>query len=173
MGNSALGRAKSNQAHPEKTAQLVEILDPRRLQIFPRPFMKSPISRMWLNDHPPPNTAYDMVSPADLVHPPPFPHSQSQLGCNDQPSVQPKCLVQNPARDIEAMLKDNRQVVATSGGSGAPCHRRHLCTFPPKAKPLGLVILLSNRHSLSKSPIYLTKEEPVFYDRDIWSSGPG
>lgn len=53
MGNSALGRAKSNQAHPEKTAQLVEILDPRRLQIFPRPFMKSPISRMWLNDHPP------------------------------------------------------------------------------------------------------------------------
>lgn len=157
---------KSNRAHLEKTVQLVEVLDPCHLQIFPRSFMKSTTSRMWLNDHPP-KVDYDMVSPADLVPP----YDQSRLGCNDWPSVQPKYLVENPARDIEAAFKGNRQVMAASGGSGAPGHRRHIRTFPLKAKPVGLIILLSNCHSLSKSPIYLIKEEPVFYNQDIWSSG--
>lgn len=48
MENTAPRRAKSNQAHPEKTAQLLGVLDPCDLQMFPHPFMKSTTSRMWL-----------------------------------------------------------------------------------------------------------------------------
>lgn len=35
MENTAPGKAKSNQAHPEKTAQLVGVLEPCHLQMVP------------------------------------------------------------------------------------------------------------------------------------------
>lgn len=41
MENTAPRRAKSNQAHPEETAQLVGVLDPCDLQMLPHPFMKA------------------------------------------------------------------------------------------------------------------------------------
>lgn len=84
MENTAMGRAKSNQAHPEKTAQLVGFLESCHLQMFPHPFTKSTTSRMWLNASQ--NVACDTVSPADLAPP----CAQSQPGCNDQLSVQLK-----------------------------------------------------------------------------------
>ena len=48
MENTAPGRAKSNQAHPEQSAQLVGVLEPCHLQMFPHPFMKNATRRMWL-----------------------------------------------------------------------------------------------------------------------------
>ena len=48
MENTAPRRAKSNQAHPEETAQLVGVLDPCDLQMLPHPFMKSTTSGTWL-----------------------------------------------------------------------------------------------------------------------------
>lgn len=66
MENTALSRAKNNQACPEKTAQLVGVLEPSHLQMFPHPFMKSTTNRIQLNP-PPKKVAYDIVSLADLV----------------------------------------------------------------------------------------------------------
>lgn len=100
MENTALCRAKSNQAHPEKTAQLVGVLELYHLQIcFLIHSWKAQLAGCGCM----PPTKWPVTDSQSSWF------GQSQPGCNAQPSIQTKTkdLVERSDGHIYAVLTES------------------------------------------------------------------